>query len=157
MSSFYWWHLPVLDSEHHVICQLIWYARKLLLKNGFHSGKLGSLLCTYVYFWDLWSTQPQLWSVSQPQIFFLRVQRYLPFHKSICVASTSSIRFPDCWLKRHSPSSLLNLAPCMLMVVVSAPVNISHGSWCLGLGLRTFFAIYFIWVLASFQLDKLCT
>lgn len=31
-------------------------------------------------------------------------------------------------------------------------------SWVLGgLGLRIFFAIYFIWVVASFQLDKLCT
>lgn len=78
-------------------------------------------------------------------------------HKSICVASTSSRRFPDCWLKCCSPSSLLNLAPCVLLVVAAAPVSVSHGSQCQGLGIRTYFGIYFTWALASFQLDKLCT
>lgn len=32
MSNFYWWHPPVLCSEHHVLCWLIRYARKLLLQ-----------------------------------------------------------------------------------------------------------------------------
>lgn len=154
MSNFYQWHLPVLYSEHHVLCWLISYARKLLLKNGFHSGKPGSLLCSYIYFWDLWSIQPQLSSVSQPQIFLRRARHYLSFHKSICIASASSIRFPDWWVKCHSPSNPLNLAPCILLLVATAPVD---GSWSQGLGLWSFFASYFIWVLASFQLDKLCT
>lgn len=157
MSNFYWWHPPVLCSEHHVLCWLIRYARKLLLRNGSHSGNPGSLLCTYVYFWDLWSIQPQLWSVSQPRIFLQRAQHYLLFYKSICVASTSSVRLADCWLKRHSPSSLLSLVPRVLLVVAAAPLNVSHWSWCRDLHLRTFSAVCFIWVLASFQLDKLCT
>lgn len=79
----------------------------------------------------------------------------LLFHKGICVVSTSSLRLPDCWLKRHSPSSPLNPAPCRLLGVATAPVKMSHG--CQGLDLWTFFAIYFVWVFASFQLNKLCT
>lgn len=78
----------------------------------------------------------------------------LLFHKSICVASTSSIRFPDCWLKCYSPSSLLNLAACRLLAVVTAPVKTSESS-CQSLDFQTFFAVYFVWVFASFQLKNL--
>lgn len=54
-------------------------------KNDFHSGKPRSLLCTYIYFWDLWSIQPQLWSVSQPQIFLLRALSSLSQRHLCCL------------------------------------------------------------------------
>lgn len=72
-------------------------------------------------FFEIFDLFSHSFDLSQPQIFLLRAQHYLLFHESICVASTSSIRFLYCWLKHHSPSSLPDLAPCILLVVVASP------------------------------------
>lgn len=154
MPNFYWWCLSLFWAPCALLANL---KCKKMIVNRMTFIQANQEACyarTFIFqIFDLFRHSFDL-SLS---LRYVSCRHCLLFYKSICVVSTSSVRFSGCWLKCHSPSSLLNRHPA--------------GCWGWGLPLwgylkspgaraltsRPFSAVYFLWVFASFQLNKLCT